>query len=151
MLDIIRSDRKTIVELNARITQLQMHFTQVCGEEDLFVSTTVAKAEADLKTLLQAQMMLIHESERKKELLRMRLRKLGVPLPQKKSAKDSKTGGSGGKGSGGEQQQGDGKKNKLAREMKQQEVIDEPSDSEIAEKALAAAMAQLTSTTEEDF
>ncbi len=166
--EIIRGDRKRIVELNGRVTLLEKEFTSLCGEEDMFVDKRVAKAEEDLKALMKGQMVLIREAEKKKDLLRARLVKLGVTLPKKRIPREDDGNedefGDDGEDHGGSEgdvdrprrrrhQDGDGKitKTKAAKQTKSQEVIDEPTDEEIAEKALAAAMAHLATAEGEDY
>ncbi|KAL3779319.1 hypothetical protein HJC23_013769 [Cyclotella cryptica] len=125
METIITCDKKSITELNSRVQLLQAQFTAVCDEEETFVASTVAKAESQMKILMEAQMMFIKETEKKKERLRARVGRLGITLPPKKFPSDFET--------------------PEAIEEEDMESLahaEEPSDEEVAEKALAAAMAQ---------
>jgi len=167
--EIIRGDRKKIAELNGRVTLLEGEFTSLCGEEDMFVDKRVVRAEEDLKALMKGQMLLIREAEKKKDLLRARLVKLGVNLPKKRIPKEDADEEDGGDGNDGDEhgredvddrttrrrhhQDGDGTKKKTkapAKPNKPREAIDEPTDEEIAEKALAAAMAHLATAEGDD-
>lgn len=123
---ITAGDKKSIEQLNLRVQQLQAQLTAVCDEEETFVATTVARAECQMKVLMEAQMAFIKEQERKKERLRGRIGKLGITLPPKKFPSDFVD--------------IESKKNEVEREK----AIDEPSDEEVAEKALKAAMAQIS-------
>ena len=127
---ISAGDRANIEQLNARVEQLQAHLTAVCDEEEIFVATTVARAEAQLKILTEAQSVFIKEHEKKKDRLRGKIGKLGIALPPKKFPSDF--------------DDADYKK------VERQKELDEPSDQEVAEKALAAAMAQISVSDEND-
>lgn len=138
---VIRSDRKAIVELNTRVHTLQTQFTTLCDEEETYVAFTLAKAEADWQSLMESQFVFMREAERRKDHLRSRLSRLGITLPPKKIP--------------GEFELEAKKKEEAEVEKKRAEqeffpAVDEPSDSEVAEKALAAAMAQLGSASTED-
>eukprot|EP01082_Thalassiosira_pseudonana_P005338 g4824.t1.1.5e1746aa g4824 g4824.t1 contig18:9211-10176(+) len=138
---IIRSDCKAIVELNTRVHTLQTQFTTLCDEEETYVAFTLAKAEADWQSLMESQFVFMREAERRKDHLRSRLSRLGITLPPKKVP--------------GEFELEAKKKEEAEVEKKRAEqeffpAVDEPSDSEVAEKALAAAMAQLGSASTED-
>ena len=124
MEGITAGDRANIEQLNSRVEQLQAQLTAVCDDEETFVATTVARAEAQMKVLMEAQLSFIKEQERKKDRLRGRIGQLGIALPPKKFPSDF-----------------DDANDKMIERKKD---VDEPSDEEVAEKALAAAMAQFT-------
>lgn len=117
------ADKKTIEQLNLRVQQLQAQLTAVCDDEETFVATTVARAETQMKALVEAQMAFIKAHDRKKEQLRGRIGKLGITLPPKKFPSDF-----------------DDVDNKQNGGLEKEKAVDEPSDEEVAEKALAAAM-----------
>ena len=125
--DIIRSDRKAIVELNNRVQTLQASLTSLLEDEETFAATKLASAEKNFKTLMESQFVFLRETERRKDMLRSRVKQLGIKIPSKKKAQEEE------------------EKKKLAQ--KQTEAgppVEEVSNSEVAEKALASAMAHLT-------
>ncbi|KAL7519260.1 hypothetical protein ACHAWX_004047 [Stephanocyclus meneghinianus] len=124
METIITCDKKSITELNSRVQLLQAQFTAVCDEEETFVATTVARAEAQMKILMEAQLAFMKETEKKKERLRARVGRLGITLPPKKFPSDFAA-----------------PETKKEEEEERVAHAEEPSDEEVAQKALAAAMA----------
>lgn len=123
MESVTITDKTNINELNARVQQLQAQITAVCDEEETFVATTVAKAESQMKFLLESQLLFMKEHEKKKDRLRARVSRLGITLPPKKFPIDFEP-----------------------EKKKEDEVVYEVgvSDNEVAEKALAAAMRQFS-------
>jgi len=119
------NDKKSIEVLNSRVEQLQAQFTAVVDEEETFVATTVARAEAQMKILMEAQLSFIQEHDKQKEQLRSRVGRLGITLPPKKFPSDF-----------------DAAFPHIGW-VKEKEV-DEPSGEEVAEKAMAAAMAHFS-------
>lgn len=120
-------DKKNIEQLNLRVQQLQAQLTAVCDDEETFVATTVTRAEIQMKVLMETQMAFIKEHERKKERLRGRISKLGITLPPKKFPSDFDELG-----------------NMKTEEAQRVQAVDEPSDEEVAEKAMRAAMAHFS-------
>ena len=121
------------------------------------MATTLAKAETDWKVLVESQFRFMRETEKRKYLLRGRMSKLGIALPPKKfptlddgDAKwaDAKIGDHVVGRLGENNTVGGGKM--LGKRVPKQEIpsVGEPSDEEVAEKALAAAIAQLSSPVE---
>mmetsp|Transcript_20217 Transcript_20217/g.43950 ORF Transcript_20217/g.43950 Transcript_20217/m.43950 type:complete len:567 (-) Transcript_20217:226-1926(-) len=114
--DIVRSDRKAILELNNRVQTLQLSMTQLLQEEEAFAATKLVSAENNFKALMESQFVFLREAERRKDLLRGRVKQLGIKIPPKK---------------------------KLSVEEDNAPPVEEVSNNEVAEKALASAMAQL--------
>jgi chromosome segregation ATPase len=122
---VTECDKKNIEELHSRVQHLQAQLTAVCDDEESFVATTVARAEAQMQMLMEAQMAFMKEHQKKKERLRGRVGRLGITLPPKKFPSDFDEAG-----------------NKTESEREQH--VDEPTDEEVAEKAMAAAMAHFS-------
>lgn len=118
--DIVRSDRKAILELNKRVQTLQSSLVALLDEEEAFAATKLAAAEKNFKTLMDGQFAFLKETERRKELLRGKVTQLGIKIPPKKKA-------------GGEE----------AKRKPAPPPVEEVSNNEVAEKALASAMAHL--------
>lgn len=129
--DIVRSDRKTILELNNRVQTLQSSFTSLLEDEETFATTKLANAEKNFKTLMESQFVFLRETERRKDLLRGRVKQLGIKIPPKKKpiAEENK---------------------EERRKRAQTQEVEEVSNNEVAEKALASAMAHLTHIENED-
>lgn len=121
---IVCSDRQTIVELNNRVQTLQTSFTSLLEDEETFVSTKLSRAEKNFKTLMESQFVFLRETERRKDLLRGRVKQLGINIPPKKKTEDED-------------------EKKKAAQKKKAEIEDDVSNNEVAEKALASAMAHL--------
>ena len=85
----------------------------------------MARAEAQMKILMEAQLSFIQEHDKQKEQLRSRVGRLGITLPPKKFPSDF-----------------DAAFPHIGW-VKEKEV-DEPSGEEVAEKAMAAAMAHFS-------
>lgn len=130
--DIVRSDRKTILELNSRVQTLQSALTSLLEDEEAFASTKLAKAENNFKALMESQFVFLRETERRKDLLRARVKQLGIKIPPKKKPISAEGGG-----------------DEKRRAVKQQQLAapplatEEVSNNEVAEKALASALAHL--------
>lgn len=124
--DIVRSDRNTILELNGRVQTLQTSFTSLLQEEETFAATKLANAEKNFKSLMESQFVFLRETERRKDLLRGRVKQLGIKIPPKKKP--------------GMDEEEEEKKKKMAQNPHMEEV----SNNEVAEKALASAMAHLS-------
>eukprot|EP00581_Thalassiosira_minuscula_P010447 CAMPEP_0183710032 /NCGR_PEP_ID=MMETSP0737-20130205/5913_1 /TAXON_ID=385413 /ORGANISM="Thalassiosira miniscula, Strain CCMP1093" /LENGTH=705 /DNA_ID=CAMNT_0025938255 /DNA_START=99 /DNA_END=2216 /DNA_ORIENTATION=+ len=122
--DIVRSDRKAIVELNDRVQTLQASLISIIEDEETFASTKLAKAEHHFKTLMESQFVFLRETERKKDLLRSKVKQLGIKIPPKK------------------------KPNPEAFLEKKKEPaplpVEEFSNNEVAEKAMASASVHLS-------
>lgn len=124
--DIVRSDRKSILELNSRVQTLQSSFTSLLQDEETFAMTKLANAEKNFKTLMESQFVFLRETERKKDSLRTRVRQLGIKIPPKNKINLE-----------------DHEKKKQAQQQ-QLPPVEEVSNNEVAEKALASAMASLS-------
>lgn len=127
--DIVRSDRKAILELNNRVQTLQSSYVALLQEEETFAATKVATAEKTFKKLMESQFVFIKESEKRKDLLKNRVRQLGIKIPPKKKLVE------------------DNEKNKAPVKP----PVEEVSNDEVAEKALASAMAHLSQSNEEEI
>ena len=119
--DIVRSDRKTILELNSRVLTLQTSLTSLLQEEETFAATKLASAEKNFKTLMESQFVFLRETERRKDVLRAKVKQLGIKIPPKKKPTDEED----------------------EEKKVQPPPVEEVSNSEVAEKALASAMAHL--------
>lgn len=117
--DIVRSSRKTILNLNDRVQSLQSSMTSLLQDEETFVATKLLLAEKNLKTLMEHQFVFLRETEKRKELLKVRMNQLGIKSPKKNAEEDE---------------------NKIIDRIS---IEDEVSNSEVAEKALASAIEQL--------
>jgi len=118
--EIVRSDRHTIVELDSRVKKLQSSMAQVFQEEEAFVATKLVSAERNFKTLMESQFIFLRGMELRKDLLREKVEQLGIKIPPK---------------------------NRFNAEMEVQKkvppTLEEVSNNEVAELALASAMATL--------
>merc|ERR1711862_1027812 len=124
--DIVRSDRKTMVELSQRIQSLESNFGELVDEEEQFTSTTLAKAEWNIKKLIESQTVFLKETERRKDTLRSRVAKLGIDMAPPKPKRNYE-----------EEEEAEKKKNiEVPHE-------DDLSNNEVAEKAMASAMGTL--------
>mmetsp|Transcript_8871 Transcript_8871/g.15612 ORF Transcript_8871/g.15612 Transcript_8871/m.15612 type:complete len:324 (-) Transcript_8871:292-1263(-) len=126
--DIVRSDRKTILELNNRVQTLQSSMISLLEDEEAFTSTKLAKAEKNFKTLMESQFVFLRETERRKDLLRGRVKQLGIKIPPKKKIN---------------LEEEEAERRYRAQMQQQQGPVEEVSNNEVAEKALASAMAHL--------
>ena len=127
--DIVRSSRTTILGLNDRVQTLQSSMSSFLQDEEAFVATKLTTAEKNFKTLMEHQFVFLRETERRKELLKGRMKQLGIKItPNKKPDIDEE-------------------KKKAATLAP---VLEEVSNSEVAEKALASAMEQLRIPMSED-
>lgn len=124
--DVVRSDRKTLLEMNNRVQTLQGSLTSLLEDEEAFAATKLARAEANFKKLMESQFVFLRETERRKDLLRGRVKQLGIKIPPKKKPGEEDE----------EKRQGRAQKPPPA-------LVDEVSNNEVAEKALASAMAHL--------
>ena len=86
--EIIRSDRNTMVELSQRIQSLERNFESLVGEEELFASHALAKAEHDMAKLMESQLSFFREAERRKDSLRSRVAGLAIDLPRSVPKRD---------------------------------------------------------------
>ena len=120
--DIVLSDQRAILELNKRVQTLQSSLLSVLEDEETFAATKLAKAEQNLKTMMESQFLFMRETDRRKDLLRERVQQLGINIPPKNNKVAV----------GGERK-------KKANEQ----IAEEVSDNEVAEKALASAMVHL--------
>lgn len=118
--DIIRSSRTTILGLNNRVQTLQSSMSSLLQDEETFVATKLMTAEKNFKTLIEHQFVFLRETERRKELIKARMNQLGVKITPKKNPENEE-------------------KQTKAVAL----VLDEVSNNEVAEKALASAMEQL--------
>ncbi|KAL7545810.1 hypothetical protein ACHAWF_009158 [Thalassiosira exigua] len=123
--DIVRSDRKTILELNNRVQTLQSSLTALLEEEEAFAASKLARAENNFKSLMESQFVFLRETERRKDLLRARVKQLGIKIPPKK------------KPSAEEEEK------RRAQNQPTRPPVEEVSNNEVAEKALASAMVHL--------
>ena len=126
--DIVSSDRKTILEMNNRIQTLQASLTSLLEDEEAFAATKLARAEANFKKLMESQFVFLRETERRKDLLQGRVKQLGIKVPPKKKV--------------GEEEEEEKVKGRSEKQPPTPPV-DEVSNKEVAEKALASAMAHL--------
>ena len=117
--DIVRSSRKTILNLNDRVQSLQSSMTSLLQDEETFVATKLLSAEKNFKTLMEHQFVFLRETERRKELLKVRMKQLGIKSPKKNAEEDEN------------------------KKIDPTSIEDEVSNSEVAEKALASAIEQL--------
>lgn len=122
---VTANDKKSIEVLNSRVEQLQAQFTAVVDEEETFAATTVARAELQMKVLMKAQLSFIREHDKQKERLRSRVGQLGITVPPKKLPSDF-----------------DEAFPHIG--FVRDTDVGEPSDEEVAEKAMAAATAQFS-------
>jgi len=129
--DIVRSDRKTILELNNRVHTLQNSLTSLLEDEEAFAATKLAKAEKNFKALMESQFVFLRETERRKDLLRARVKQLGIKIPPKKKPQSV------------EGDEDDWRREQQRRQREAQPPAEEVSNNEVAEKALASAMAHL--------
>lgn len=127
--DIVRSDRKAILELNSRVQKLQSSYVALLQEEETFAATKVAAAEKNFKELMERQFVFIKESEQRKDLLKNRVRQLGIKIPPKKKLVED---------------------NNEKKKAQVKPPVEEVSNNEVAEKALASAMAHLYQSNEEE-
>jgi len=126
--DIVRSDRKTIMELNNRVQTLQSSLTSLLEDEETFAATKLAKAEMNFKTLMESQFIFLRETERRKDLIRSRVKQLGIKIPPKKKMNGDEN---------------DEEKRRRVQKQQPPPPVEEVSNNEVAEKALASAMAHL--------
>lgn len=129
--DIVRSDRKAILELNNRVQTLQSSLVSLLEDEEKFASTKLAKAESNFKTLMENQFIFLRETEKRKDLMRGKVKQLGIKLPSKRKEKS---------------------KEEVEEERTEHGMppVEEVSNNEVAEKALASAVAQLSVGEDED-
>jgi len=127
--DIVRSDRKAILELNNRVQTLQSSFAALVQEEETFAATKLVEAEKSLKSMMESQFTFIKETEKRKESLRVRVvNQLGIKIPPKKNPDE------------------EAKKKVKAAEQ----PPPEHSNNEVADRALASAMAHLSPVEDEN-
>jgi len=120
--DIVRSLRKTILNLNDRVESLQSSMTSLLQDEETFVATKLLSAEKNFKTLMEHQFVFLRETERRKELLKVRMKQLGIKSPKKNAEEDE---------------------NKKIDPTSIEDEVSNSSNSEVAEKALASAIEHL--------
>lgn len=120
--DIVRSSRKTILNLNDRVESLQSSMTSLLQDEETFVATKLLSAEKNFKTLMEHQFVFLRETERRKELLKVRMKQLGIKSPKKNAEEDE---------------------NKKIDPTSIEDEVSNSSNSEVAEKALASAIEHL--------
>lgn len=130
--DAVRSDSATIHELNNRIKSLQSSLVQLVQDEEAFAATKLTNAGANFKLLVESQFIFLREAEGRKESIRAKVKQLGINIPPKKRSDAEEA-------AAVEEE----KKKKALAEM---QVVEEVSNDEVAEKALASAMAQLRGT-----
>ena len=118
--DIVRSSRATILGLNDRIQALQSSMSSLLQDEETFVETKLKTAEMNFKQLMEHQFVFLRETEKRKELIKCRMKHLGIKVSPKKKLRD-----------------GEEKKKDVAPEL------EEVSNDEVAQKALASAIEQL--------
>lgn len=117
--DMVRSNRSTILGLNDRIQTLQSSMSSLLQDEETFVATRLVTAEINFKQLMEHQFTFLRETEKRKELIKCRMKHLGIKVPPKKKLED------------------DEEIKKAAKSL------EEVSNDEVAEKALASAQGQL--------
>jgi hypothetical protein len=93
--------------------------TSLLQDEETFVATKLLSAEKNFKTLMEHQFVFLRETERRKELLKVRMKQLGIKSPKKNAEEDEN------------------------KKIDPTSIEDEVSNSEVAEKALASAIEQL--------
>ena len=125
--DIIRSNRDTMVELSQRIQSLERNFESLVGEEELFASHALAKAEYDMAKLVEGQLAFFREAERRKNSLRARVAGLAIDLPKPVPKRDY----------------GKEEEERNRRRLEMQPHKDDVSDREVAAKAMASALVTL--------
>ena len=125
---IVRSDRKAILELNNRVQTLQSSFAALVQEEETFAATKLVEAEKSLKSMMESQFIFIKETEKRKESLRVRVNQLGIKMPPKKKSDE------------------EAKKKVKAAEQ----PPPEHTNNEVADRALASAMAHLSPVEDEN-
>ncbi len=76
----IESDRLTIIELTEVIETLRSQLITICEEEETYVADNLTKAEANLKAMFETQYIFLKETKKRKELLRVRLSRLGISM-----------------------------------------------------------------------
>lgn len=133
--DTLRSDATTILELNNRIKSLQSSLVSLVQDEEEFAATNLANAGKNFKMLVESQFVFLREAEGRKESIRARVKQLGVNIPPKKKSHAEVV----------EEKEEEEEKKALA----EMAVVEEVSNNEVAEKALASAMAQLTQVEDE--
>ena len=126
--DIVRSDRKAILELNNRVQTLQSSFAALVQEEETFATTKLVEAEKSLKSMMESQFTFIKETEKRKKSLRVRVNQLGIKMPPKKNPDE------------------EAKKKVKAAEQPPLEHT----NNEVADRALASAMAHLSPVEDEN-
>ena len=127
--DIVRSDRKAILELNNRVQTLQSSFAALVQEEETFATTKLVEAEKSLKSMMERQFTFIKETEKRKESLRVRVvNQLGIKIPPRKNPDEEAK-----------------KKVKAAKQPPP-----EHTNNEVADRALASAMAHLSPVEDEN-
>lgn len=130
---IVRSDQKTIMELNNRVKILQSSYIALLKEEETFAETKLADAEKNFKKLVESQHSFLRETEKRKSSLRNRVDQLGIKIPPPKmSLKEA------------EEYKKKQKAKKDAEEAVTRAEEADVCDNEVAEKALASAMAHLS-------
>jgi len=127
--ETVRSDAETILELNNRIKSLQSSLVSLVHDEEEFAATKLATAGQNFKLLVESQFVFLREAEGRKESIRAKIKQLGINIPPKKKS-DAEIA----------QEEEEAKRKKALAEMP---VVEEVSNTEVAEKALASAMAQL--------
>jgi hypothetical protein len=98
-------------------------------EEEEYAATKLASAGQNFKLLVESQFVFLREAEGRKESIRAKVKQLGINIPPKKKS-DAEIA----------QEEEEAKRKKALAEMP---VVEEVSNTEVAEKALASAMAQL--------
>jgi len=130
---IVRSDQKTILELNNRVKTLQSSYIALLKDEESFAETKLADAEKSFKKLMESQLLFLKETEKRKDSLRNRVDQLGIKIPPPKmtpgEAEEYK-----------KKQMAQKEAEEAASRAKEADVC----DNEVAEKALASAMAHLS-------
>mmetsp|Transcript_32177 Transcript_32177/g.76915 ORF Transcript_32177/g.76915 Transcript_32177/m.76915 type:complete len:542 (+) Transcript_32177:211-1836(+) len=126
--DVIRSNRNAMVELSQRIQSLERNFESLVGEEELFASHALAKAEYDMAKLMEGQLAFFREAERRKDSLRARVAGLAIDLPKAVPKRDYR-------------KEEEEERNRKLLEI--QPHKNDVSDREVAEKAMASALVTL--------
>ena len=127
--ETVRSDATTILELNNRIQSLQSSLVSLVQDEEEFAATKLATAGKNFKLLVESQFIFLREAEGRKESIRARVKQLGVHIPPKKKS-DAELAR-------------DDEEEKKKKALTMMPRVEEVSNNEVAEKALASAMAQL--------
>lgn len=150
--EIIESDRSTIIELTEVIETLRSQLISICEEEERYVADNLAKAEANLKAMFETQHIFLKETKKRKELLRVRLSRLGISTSASMSEEEEDLGDKDGEQrdedgvDDGEEEDDDGEEEEDDEEVEEDEQgnlpmpsSEEKSDDELAKIALVSA------------